>query len=78
VVSLTKIIDGQSSGDALPNHSTVKCPRCEQQYRLASTDDEWNKLHTWLKLAAAAIRATHPRHEAETLPLVWKFRLNRR
>jgi len=46
-VLLTKIVDGKPAiSDTLGNQQTVKCPRCEQEYRLGYSDDEWHKLST--------------------------------
>jgi hypothetical protein len=72
-VALTKIIDEKPAvSDALTNEQEVKCPRCEQTYRLGYSDDEWHRLKDWLKLADTAIRRDHDaRHEAVTIPLTW-------
>jgi len=72
--TLTKILDGQPAvSDTLTNCLTVRCPRCEQTYRLGYSDDEWNKLRTWQELAAKALRKDHDlRHEAVTIPLEWR------
>ena len=71
-VALTKIIDEKSAvSDALTNEQEVKCPQCEQTYRLGYSDDEWHRLKDWLTLAEAAIRKDHDaRHEAVTIPLI--------
>jgi hypothetical protein len=48
-VSLTKVVNGRGIEiDTLPNQQTVKCPKCEQEYRFAYTDSEWNKVSAWL------------------------------
>jgi len=72
-VILMKFRDGKPPvSDALPNQHTVKCPRCEQAYTLAYSDNEWNKVKDWLKFAETAIRRDHHlRHEAATIPLEW-------
>src|SRR5258708_19345911 len=72
--TLTKIQNGKPPiSDTLPNEQTLKCPRCEQTYRLAYSDNEWNKVKDWLKLAQVAIRQDHDsRHEATTIQLEWK------
>jgi len=72
-VSLTKIVNGKPAiSDTLANEQTVKCPRCEQTYRLAYTDSEWNKVSAWLGKAETAMRQSHKkRHEADTLELRW-------
>jgi len=50
----------------------VKCPRCEQTYRLSYSDDEWNKVSTWLAKAQTAMRESHKqRHDADMLELRW-------
>jgi hypothetical protein len=72
--TLTKIIDGKPViSDMLTNEETVKCPRCEQTYRLGHSDGEWHRVKDWLKLAETAIRKDHDlRHEAATIPLEWR------
>jgi hypothetical protein len=72
-VSLTKIVNGNPAiGDKLPNQQDVKCPRCEQPYRLGYSDDEWHKLSAWLGKARTAMRERHRTgHEAATLELRW-------
>ena len=72
--TLTKIINGKPAvSDALKNEQTIKCPRCERTFRLGYSDNEWNKVKDWLKLAQAAIRKDHDsRHEAATLRLEWR------
>ena len=48
-VAQIKIVNGNPAmSSTLPNEQTVKCPKCEQQYRLAYSDDEWHKLSAWL------------------------------
>jgi hypothetical protein len=71
MVSLTKIVDGKPAvNDTLPNQQTVKCPRCEQTYRLGYSDDEWHRLSAWLGKARTALRQSHKkRHEADVLQL---------
>jgi hypothetical protein len=72
-VALVKITNGNPAmDDGLPNHEVVTCPRCAQTYRLGSSDEEWHKLQHWMKLAEVAARDSHPSHEANSLPLVWK------
>ena len=73
-VTLTKVIDGKPVvSDGLANEQTVKCPRCEQTYRLGYSDIEWHRVKDWLKLAETAIQKDHDlrheRHEAATIPL---------
>ena len=72
-VSLTKIVHGRAVEiDTLPNQQTVKCPRCEQEYRLAYSDDEWHRLSAWLGKAERAVRESHKmRHDADELQLRW-------
>lgn len=73
-VSLTKFVDGEPVvSDTLTNSQTVKCPLCEQEYRLGYSDGEWNRVKDWLGLAATAIRKDHKaRHEASDITLIWK------
>src|SRR5258708_15135060 len=72
--TLTRIVGGNPTiSDTLTNEQTVKCPRCEQTYRLGYSDSEWHRVKDWLKLAATAIRNDHDlRHEAVTIPLEWR------
>ena len=72
-VTLTKLIDGMPVvPDSLTNELDVRCPRCEQTYRFGYSDNEWNKVKDWRKLAETAIRKDHDlRHEAATIPLEW-------
>ena len=72
-VSLTKIVSGRAVEiDTLPNQQTVKCPRCEQTYRFAYTDDEWNRVSAWLGKADRAMRESHKkRHDAAELEMRW-------
>src|SRR5258708_39005414 len=74
--TLTRIVGGNPTiSDTLTNEQTVKCPRCEQTYRLGYSDSEWHRLKDWLNLATTAIRSDHDlRHEAVTIPLEWRGR----
>jgi hypothetical protein len=64
-LTLTEIWGRPVASDTMPNETTVKCPRCDQTYRLGSTDSEWNKIKDWLKLAETAVRRDHDAgHEA--------------
>jgi hypothetical protein len=73
-VTLTKIIDGKPAiRDILANEQIVKCPRCEQTYRLGYSDNERNKVKDWLKLADTAIYHDHDlQHQVVTIPLEWR------
>ena len=72
-VLLTKIVNGRAVViDTLPNQQTVKCPKCEQTYRLAYSDDEWHRLSARLGKADRAMRQSHKkRHDADALELRW-------
>jgi hypothetical protein len=72
-VSLIKIVDGKPTiSDTFGNQQTVKCPRCEQEYRLGYPDDEWHKLSAWLGKADRAMRESHKtNHAADVLQLRW-------
>jgi quercetin dioxygenase-like cupin family protein len=51
-VALTKIVGEKPAvSDMLTNEQEVKCPRCEENYRLGYSDDGWHRLKDWLKLA---------------------------
>ena len=73
-VTLTKIVHGKPAvADILANEQTVKCPLCEQTYRLGYSANEWNKVKDWLKHAERAIRDDHDlKHELLIIPLVWR------
>ena len=73
-VSLTKIVSGQPQvSDTLANSQTVKCPLCDQEFRLSYSDSEWNRVKDWLGIATAAIRKDHRiKHEVASLTLNWK------
>jgi len=73
-VTLTKIVDGKLLvNDTLENEQFVKCPSCDQTYRLGYSESEWNKVKDWLTIAERAIREDHKRrHQAESLHLEWK------
>src|SRR5712671_6991046 len=59
--------------DDLTNELAVRCPRCQQTYRLGYSDTEWHRVKDWLQLAAKAIRKDHDlRHEAAIIPLEWR------
>ena len=59
--------------DDLTNELAVRCPRCQQTYRLGYSDTEWHRVKDWLQLAAKAIRKDHDlRHEAAIIPLGWR------
>jgi hypothetical protein len=72
-VLLTKIVNDRAVViDTLLNQQTVKCPRCEQEYRFAYTDNEWHRLSAWLGKAGTAMRESHKTgHEAAKLELRW-------
>jgi hypothetical protein len=73
-VSLTKVVNGKPAiSDTLVNEQIVKCPKCEQTYRLGYSDGEWHKLSAWLKKADSAMRKGHKQdtHEAVTIVLTW-------
>jgi hypothetical protein len=73
MVSLTKVVNGKPAvADTLPKQQKVTCPRCEQTYRLAYSDDEWHRLSAWLGKADRAMRESHKkRHDAAKLELRW-------
>ena len=73
-VSLTKIVNTKPVvSDTLMNEQMVKCPKCEQTYRLGYSDGEWHKLSAWLKKADSAMRKSHKQdsHAPDTIPLSW-------
>ena len=73
-VSLTKIVNGKPAiSNTLLNEQTVKCPQCEQTYRLGYSEGEWHRLSAWLGKAERAIRESHRRdnHEFASLELNW-------
>jgi len=70
-VALIKIVNGNPAiNSPLPNQQTVRCPRCEQTYRLGYSYDEWHKFSAWLGKADRAMRKSHRTcHEADVLKL---------
>jgi hypothetical protein len=73
-VSLTKIVNGKPAiSDTLLNEQAVKCPQCEQTYRLGYSDGERHRLSTWIGKAETAIRESHRRddHALPSLGLNW-------
>jgi len=72
-VLLSKIVNGNPAiSSTLSNQQMVKCPRCEQTYRLGYSDDEWHRLSAWLGKARTAMRESHKAgHEAAKLELRW-------
>jgi len=73
-VTLTKIVDGRpAAADSFKKKLTVKCPLCDQVYRLGYSDSEWNRVKDWLNIAERSIREDHKsKHQAESLRLEWK------
>jgi len=72
MVSLTKILDSKAAtNDTLSNAQVVRCPHCEQTYRLEYGEGEGRHLSAWLKKADAALRKSHKRdnHNMEKLKL---------
>jgi hypothetical protein len=78
-VSLAKIADGEPLlSDTLTNSQTVRCPLCEQEFRLGYSDSEWNRVKDWLGIAERVMREDHKgRHEAQCLALEWRPRKKR-
>ena len=53
-----------------PEHQQfVKCTHCDQRFVLTWGDQEWMSVKDWLRVAAQAVRKSHPNHEADQLPL---------
>jgi hypothetical protein len=74
MVLLTKILNGKPvMSDTLPNEQIVRCPLCEQTYRLNYSDNEWHRLSAWLKKAETAVRESHKKdHGQDVLELTWQ------
>ena len=70
-VKLTKIVNGEPGvTNALTNGQAVKCPLCEQTFRLGYSDNEWNWVKDWLGLAETAIRKDHKsKHQVASIPI---------
>jgi hypothetical protein len=52
-----------------PNHEYLNnCSYCDQQYLLAWDGKEWNSVKDWIRVAAFAVRKTHPRCDLVQLP----------
>lgn len=59
-VSLTKVVNGKPAiSDTLSNGQELRCPQCEQVYRLGYSDGECLRLNAWLGQAERAIRESH-------------------
>ncbi len=73
-VSLTRVIDGKPAiSDNLLNEQTVKCPSCEQSFRLGYSDGEWHRLKDWIAIAEHALRQDHRiGHEVAVVALEWR------
>ena len=72
MVSLTKNVGSKAAtNDTLLNAQVVRCPLCEQTYRLEYGEGEGRHLSAWLKKADTAMRASHKRdsHMMEKLKL---------
>jgi hypothetical protein len=72
MVSLTKILASRAATNStLLNTQVVRCPRCEQTYRLEYSEGEGHHLSAWLKKADTAMRESHKRdnHKMEKLKL---------
>jgi hypothetical protein len=55
MVSLTKVSDSRAAtNDTLLNAQVVRCPHCEQTYRLEYREGEGRHLSAWLKKADTA------------------------
>ena len=51
------------------NHEyLIKCSYCDQKYLLSWDDKEWNSVKDWIRVAAFAVRKSHPRHDVVQLP----------
>ena len=58
---------------SLPNRLTVACPVCDQTYDLSYSDDEWNRVKDWIRLAERALRQDHKtRHRVFSVELHWQ------
>jgi hypothetical protein len=73
-VTLTKKVDGKPlANDTLENEHILQCSLCDQVYRLAHSDNDWNRVKDWLNIAERSIREDHKsKHQAESLHLEWK------
>lgn len=72
MVCLTKILHNKAAlNDTLLNAQVVRCPHCEQTYRLEYGEGEGRHLSAWLRKADTAIRKSHTRdnHKMEKLKL---------
>jgi hypothetical protein len=53
-----------------PEHQQlIKCTYCDQRFVLTWDDKEWMSAKDWLRVAALAVRKSHPRHVDDPLPL---------
>ena len=66
MVLLTKVADGVPESNGTPNERVLKCPSCEQIYKLAYGETERYHLDAWLRKADAVLRKSHKRNSHET------------
>jgi hypothetical protein len=75
---MAALIKRTEDPQTLGNDEVTVCPVCSQPFILTTTDNEWNKLAEWRRLAGMALRESHRvRHQVFPLELVWKVRLKR-
>jgi hypothetical protein len=68
---LSKVSDSNYPSNGMPNERALKCPNCEQSYRLVFGELEAYFLGAWLMKADAVLRRSHKRnnHATEVLKL---------
>jgi len=68
---LSKVSDSNYSSNGTSNGRALKCPNCEQTYRLVCGEFEAYYLGVWLMKADAVLRRSHKRnnHAREVLKL---------
>lgn len=70
MISLIKVTEDNPSNLRSSKARLVKCPNCEQTYRLIYGDSESHHLNAWLKKADAVLRKSHKKaHETAVLEL---------
>jgi len=72
-VSLTKIVDDNTTNKMSSDERVVTCLLCEQTYLLRYSETEGHHLSAWLKKADIAVRKghIHDSHNTEALKLDW-------
>jgi len=70
MISLIKVTDDNPASMKASKARLIKCPNCEQTYRLTYGESESHHLSAWLVRADAVLRKSHKQtHETGVLEL---------